>query len=285
MKKIKIIFLVILSVISLNAEVVTVVPYSGILDYDSNSIKSSGTINGVYVSSGTLSYLTEFSYTSTDVKYKQSTDDLKQNEFTFVYNRYFKTHSFKVGIHSNSTTDDTLQNGSTLILGMQKWKYKGYSKFTYGLDYYNSFYGNGQDLNDNNATVTVIQFTPYFSYYKPYRRFSSLISGKVNFETINAYKDDSTYTSYELKDKFFYKKGYLELGYFGGRLRTGIKDGGMTVYNSKDIITQILSVKAGYYINRRLNTSLSYSLSNYDEYNNADDLSNSVLVMTLSYTF
>jgi hypothetical protein len=285
MKRIKFILLVLISVLSLHAEVVSIVPYSGVLNYDSNSIKSSGTINGVYVNSGTLSYLTEFSYTSTDVKYKQSTDNLVQDEFTFIYNRYFKTHALKIGLHTNSTTDTTLENGSTFILGMKKWKWYGYSKFTYGLDYYSTFYGNGENLDGNKTKVTVTQFTPYFSYYKPYRKFTSLISGKVNFETINAYTNDTSYTSYELKDKFFYKKGYLELGYFGGKLRTGIKDGGMTVYNSKDIITQALSAKVGYYINTKLNTSLSYTSSTYDEYKNADDLTSSAIVMTLSYTY
>ncbi len=285
MKRIKFILLVLISVLSLHAEVVTIVPYSGVLNYDSNSTKSSGTINGIYVSSGTLSYLTEFSYTSTDVKYKQSTDNLKQDEFTFIYNRYFRTNAFTIGLHTNSTTDTTLQNGTTLIVGVKGWRYRGYNKFTYGLDYYNTNYANGEDLEDNNARVIVSQFTPYFSYYKPYRKFTSLISGKVNFETINAYTNDTSYISYEIKDKLFYKQIYVEFGYFGGKLRTGIKDGGMTVYNSKDIITQAFSAKIGYYINTRLNTSLSYSSSTYDEYENADDLSSSVLVMTLSYTF
>ena len=62
------------------AEVSTILPYSAILDYSEKSSKNSGSINGVYFSTGNLSYLTEVSYSHTNIKYKQSTTSLKQDE-------------------------------------------------------------------------------------------------------------------------------------------------------------------------------------------------------------
>jgi len=286
MKKFRIILLVMLCILSLKAEVVTVVPYSGVLGFDNNSSKNSGSINGFYASSGTLSYLLEFSYTYTDIKYKSSTDNLTQNEYTFIYNRYWNDHAVKVGIHTNSTTDKSLKNGTTLIIGTSKWKWFGYSKLTYGLDYYNTSYVNGEDLADNNHSVIVDQISPYISYYKPFSLSTkNLISLKINIENINAYSEQKDYISYELKDTLYYKKAYLEIAYIGGELRTGIKDGGMTVYNSKDLITNAISAKLGFYINSKLNTSLSYTSTTYDEYNNIDNINSSALVMTASYTF
>lgn len=285
-KKIKMLSVGFLIGSSLQAEVVTVAPYSGVLSYDNNSSKNSGTINGFYASSGTLNYLMEFSYAATDIKYKYATTNLTQDEFTFVYNRYWKSHALKVGIHTNSTTDKSLQNGITLILGGSKWKWYGYSKLTYGLDYYTTEYANGQDLEDNNVSVRVNQLSPYISYYKPFslntKTFTSL---KINLENINAYTSDKSYRSYELKNTIYYKKAYLELGVFGGKFRTGIKDNGMTVYNSKDIIKKSLSAKIGYYINTKLNTSLAYSSSTYDEYEHNSENTNTAVVISASYRF
>ena len=281
----KILIVGLLSATIVNAEVNTILPYSAYLDYDSKSSKKSGNINGFYFSRGDLSYLTEINYAHTDIKYKQQSEHLKQDELTFVYNKYKLKYAVKAGIHINSTSDKDLQNGNTVILGLNSWKYIGYNKLSYGFDFYSSIYKNGKDLNNNSATVRVDQITPFISYFKYYTNFSNFISLKGNFEQIGAYSNEKTYSSYELKDTIYYKQTYFELGYFSGTMRTGIKDNGMTVYNSRDKITQIINTKVGYYINKNLNTSLSYSTSKFDEFNGQKDTKSNAVIATISYTF
>jgi len=285
MKKIVLLSIVLIS--SLLAEVTTIVPYSVYLDYGSKSAKDSGTINGVYFSTGDLNYLTEISYSSTNISYRNSNiSDLVQNEATFIYHKYTKKYATKIGFHANSTTDTDLQNGLTMIVGISSWKYYGYyKKLSYGVDYYNSYYANGQDLDQNATKVTVNQITPYVSYYQPLKTVSNKISLKANFQSIDAYSGDTSYTSFELKDRVFMKKSYFEIKYIFGKSRTGISDGGMTVYNSKDLMTNTLSLKMGYYLNKKITLSGSLTKNRFDEFGGNNNVTNQIIVGTLSYKF
>ncbi len=279
----KVLILLSLILITLKAEVSVILPYSSIVLDDDKSFKNNGTVSGFYTSTGTLVYLSEFEYTHTDIKYKFITENLTQDEFTMRYNRFFIDHSYKIGIHTNSTTDVDLQNGTTLIIGLNKWSWIGTSKFTYGGDIYNSSYANGKDLNDNNSSVNVLQFTGYASYYKPFKWFSNTISLKLNIESISAY--EKNYLSFELKNIIYYKKLSIEMDAFIGKMQTGIRDTGSTVFNSKDILKQNLKIKVGYFITDKIKTTFSYASIVYDEYKNQDDLQKSAVAFTASYTF
>lgn len=266
-------------------EVTTIVPYYAVLDYGNKSSKDNGNIKGIYFSNGTLNYLFEFAYSKTDIKYKNSaTPNLIQDEITAIYSNYFVNKSFKIGIHSNSTTDTDLQNGNTLIFGASGWKWLGYySKLTFGADFYTSYYANGKDLKYKTAKVRVNQISPFISYYKAYKSFLNTITFKLNYEKISAY--DESLTSYELKDNFAKGKFYAEAEIFTGKMRTGIKDNGFTVYNSKDKYKNSYKIKAGYYLKSNLKADISYTYNKFDEFGNQKDTTNSVIVATVSYSF
>lgn len=266
---------------TLYAEVTTLIPTSVIVNYNKNSFKDSGTMQSVYLSTGTLSYLTEFNYVFTDIRYKYNTNNLVQHEYTIKYSRYFPTFSYNLGIHTNTTTDTDLQNGTTFILGTNKWKYFGYKKLSYGIDIYHSYYTDGKDLHDNNRTINISQITPSLSYYKPFKSFANFIAIKFNYEIASTY--NKSFFSYEIQDIIYYKKLILTLNYFGGEMQTGITDNGFNVYNSKDILKQKIKIKVGYKINEKIQWNLALSNSVLDEFKNKNNILNNVISLSLNY--
>jgi len=274
-------FFVLFFSVNLFAELSVVSPFSVITQPDSNSIKNSGTINGVYLSSGTLAYLSEFSYSYSDLRYKESTTNLEQNDFYFSYSRYFFNHSYKIALHTIATSDTNLQNGSTFIIGYSRWNYFGTTKLTYGIDFYHSFYTNGLDLNEEKKAISLNQLTGYISYFKPFKSISNVLSLKVNYE--NALTYNKNYFSFSLKNIVYYKKVSLELGYFGGKMQTGVMDGGATVYNSKDMLHKKIQAKVSYSIIPSLKINTAYSSTLLDEYLSKKSLNNAAITFGIVY--
>ena len=301
----KIILYILICATFAQAEVTTILPFKASLKYGDKSTKEKGIINGFYISNGTLNYLTEFAYSHTDIEHKNTaTNNLVQDEVTMVYTKFNPNYSLKIGLHTNSTTDVDLQNGNTLILGTTIWKWFGYDKLTFGLDYYTTYYVNGKDLNGTATPIRVHQVSPSLTYFKNIGTFNNTLSIKGNFTKVEGYIIDKTtetttnetkedefeaLNSVEVKNTFAYKSLYLELGYFSGKLRTGIRDAGMTVYNSKDIIKQSASAKIGFNIAGTLNTSVGYTATTFDEYggilDNTKDVTNKAMVATISYSY
>ena len=279
MKKVLII-LFILSFI-LKAEVTTVSPFSVYIDYDKKSFKSSGMINGIYFSSGTLSYLTEISYSHTDIKYKYLTQHLTQDEVTFVYSRYFLNYAYKIGVHTNATTDKDLQNGTTAILGLNGWKFFNRDKLSYGVNFYNTYYPNGTDLNNNNKSISINELSFNVAYFKPFVSFSNFISLTFNYE--RAYSDN--YFLVQFKDVIYFRLFSLEATYLVGDLQTGILDGGFNVYNSKDMLHQKAGLKINYFVLPNIKLNLSYTNVKYDEFQNKNSLKNNIVSFGFNYTF
>jgi len=259
---------------SLFAEVTTVATNIAFLNY-SDAKKSSATSSSAYISTGTLSYLTEFAYSRTDMTYNNTVQTLSQDEFTFVYNRYFVGYSYKFGLHMNSTTDTDLENGTTAILGIGAWNYFGYSKLSYGLDYYYSTYANAIDLNFQKNSIIVNELSGYVSYYAPFQSFSNLFAIKINYESIEVYEE--SYTSFEVSNKLYIGDAEFALKGFFGKMQTGIRDGGMVVYNSKDILKNSFSVYLGYHLDENFMLNISYSQIKSDEY-----LSNEILTSVVA---
>ena len=268
-------------------ELTTIIPYAVYINYGDKSAKKDGKIYGLYANIGTLDYLVELNYIKLNFTYKDdTTSDLKQDEVTMIYHKYWDSYSLKIGANINSTTDEDLQNGMTLILGASQWQWYGYDKLTYGMDYYNSYYGDGKDLDYISAKVSVHQFTPYVNYSQVINNSSrNIISFNANFEKIDAYTDEKYYESYELRDTVYYNNAYLELGLLVGEMRTGVIDGGMIIYNSKDLLTNSYSAKFGYYLNPQTNLNLSYRNTTYDEYDEDEDTKRDVISAMISYKF
>jgi len=264
---------------SLFAEVTTVATNIAFLNY-TDAKKSSATLFSTYFNTGTLSYLTEFSYVRTDITYNNSTTALSQDEFTFIYKRYFEDYSYKFGLHMNSTTDRDLENGTTTILGIGAWNYFGYSKLSYGLDYYYSTYANATDLSFQKNSIIVNELSGYMSYYTPFQSFSNLFAIKINYESIEVYEE--SYTSFELSNKFYIGDAEIALKGFFGKMQTGIREGGMVVYNSKDVLKSSLSINFGYHLDESFMLDISYTQIQSDEYL-SNEIITSVIAVGASY--
>jgi len=262
----------------------TIVPYYSIINYDKSSKKDKGILDGFYLSNGSLSYLLEINYSKIKLKYKDSLiPELLQEEMSLKYNKYYYKYSYKVGLHTNSTTDTSLQNGNTIILGLKGWKYYNYNKLTYGVDYYHTMYANGTNLENEIKKININQITPYVSYFNYFSNFQNNVKLKMNVESIKEY-DDKTLYSFELEDILYLGKYNLSFNYFKGEMQTGIRSGGDTVYNSKDKLEQEFGIKLTYNYSKDLQASMSYKFMNYYEFENKDT-SNQMSVFSISYKF
>jgi hypothetical protein len=279
---------------SMFGDAITVVPYGAKIDYDNDSdksIKDKGIMGGIHASIGNLNYLLEVDYAHLKTEYKNSDiDDLKQDDVSLVYGRYFKNFMFKIGDHYISTSDKELGDANIIIAGVGAYKFDGADKYTIGLDGYYSKYSDGHDETYDEKSISITQFTPYISFYKLINDdISNTINLKVNYQKASDYEDDS-YTSYEISDTFGYKNFFTTLKYYNGDMRTGVKDGGMTVFNTLDLMNDGFDIKLGYYITPKAVLTISYGQNNYEEFDEItatmlDEGTNSVTTVALSYTF
>jgi len=274
---------------SLFADVATILPYVASIDYTDNaaeSAKKDGTIGGIYYSYGNLSYLFELDYSHTNINYKDSTkSDLKQDDFTVTYSGYYPTWMYKVGVHHVDTTDTDLGDGDVLVTALGGYQTYGYDKFTYGLEGYYSNYSDAYDEDGVQKKINIYQLTPYIGYSKAIDINSrNNLNFKINYVNSGDYKTKD-YTSYEVEDTFFYKKVYTTLKVYGGKMKSGVKDGGHTVYNTKDLMKDGYSIKVGYYIDKNMAISASFARNNFEEYGKTGEASNDIAVATFSYTY
>ena len=268
-----------LVIVSCFADVTTVLPYVATINYDSSvnkSAKDKGMVSGVYASKGNMYYLVELDYAHTDISYKDSNEsNLIQDDFTITYSKYYLKHMVKGGIHHISTSDTDLGDGDVLMAAVSGYHWKGYDKYSYGVEGYYSYY----------KDVSITQITPNFSYSKAINiNTRNNIGFKVNYIMADDYSTKD-YTSFEVEDTLYYKKIFTTIKAYGGKMKTGVKDSGFTVYNSRDLLKTGYSLKVGYYAKKNLTLSASYSINTFEEDGKTEDGSNSVIVATLSYSF
>lgn len=275
---------------SLMADVSTILPYAGYINYDSNkdkSAKDTASLIGAHYSKGNLSYLFELDYSHLNTKYKKSANesDLKQDDFVIAYSNYKTNYMSKVGYHYVSTNDETLGDGHIFNYTIGGYKWKGYDKYSLGLESYASIYLDGHDENYNSKAINIFQFTPYVSFYKGINvNTSNTISLKLNYEIATDYVD-TDYVSYEFSDTFAYKKFFTTASFYTGESRTGVKDRGNTVFNSLDLMKTGYNLKVGYYLKPNAVLTFSYGANTYREYKASSDGTNNVMVTSLSYNF
>lgn len=275
---------------SLFSDVSTVLPYFGTIVYDDGATKSTkdqAEILGVHATSGNLSYLLEFDFSNINTNYKdKNTKNLNQNDISFVYAKYYKNFMFKIGDHYISTNDDQLGNGNVVITSLGGYKWIGYDKYSYGIDGYYSYYHKGHDEDYLvEKPINIIQVTPYFSFYKAINlNWANTIVLKANYQSTIDYVD-SEYVSYEMSDTIGYKSFFTTLSAYTGEMKTGVKDGGMTVFNTLDLMKSGYGVKLGYYVTANAVFSLSYAQNSYIEYRLQEDGVNSVAAASFSYIY
>jgi hypothetical protein len=241
----------------------------------------------IYISRGNLNYLLELDYSKTDIKYKDSVikSNLKQDDITLVYGKYFSKYMFKVGMHHINTTDTDLGDGDTIIFTIGGYKWKGYDKHSYGIENYYTKFKDGHDENFIAKSINVIQFTPYYSFSKAINiNTRNNIDFKINYIKADDYNTKS-YTSYEISDTLYYKKFFTTIKAYGGKMKTGVKDNGFTVYNSKDELKDGYNIKIGYNFKPNLLISSSYGVNNFTEFSKTEDTTSKVLTASLTYTF
>jgi len=283
------------------ANVTTVLPYAGHISYDDSqtkSLKNSANFEGIYATTGNLDYLLEFAYNYIDIEYKNNLniDNLKQHDLTLVYSKYYASYMFKAGIHyidnNEKETFRDLGDGYTVIAGLAGYTWFDKNKFTYGTDVYYSSYNKAHDDTTALTTknVNVLQFTPYVSYSNVISQtVRNDLTVKANLIFANDYKD-SDYYSFEISDTLVYDKFYATVSYLFGNMKSGIRNAGFTVFNTKDLYKNSFDVKLGYYFTPNLSLSLDYTVNRYEEYNAATlqllpQGRSDVTYISLSYSF
>jgi hypothetical protein len=270
-------------------DVTTLLPYVANLKYDASAAKSTkdtGKIGGMYFSHGNLEYLFELDYAKTDITYKnRALSHLLQDDITLAYSVYRKNYFMKLGLHHINTTDRDLGNGNTLILTFGENKWKGYDKYTYLLETYYSTYKNGYNDLNISKSIGLLQVSPGFTYSKAINiNTRNIVHMKVNWVHTNDYTKKNYY-SYEIQNTLYYKRFFVNAKLYGGQMISGVKDGGNTVFNTKDILKSGYGIKLGYYITPSMVLSAGYDRNNYREYQSIQDGSFNVASLTFSYTF
>ena len=267
----------------------TLLPYIGMIDYDSSAAKSAkdkSTFGGVYANVGNLNYLLELSYGYINTAYKDSSlSNLQQHDIALMYSRYYESYMLKGGLHHIVTTDTDLNDGDVLALALGGYKFVDYDKYSYGVEGYYSYYKDGHNDSGVSKNISIMQVTPYLGFFKTFDiNNKNSIDAKVNYIVANEYSKKN-YTSYEISDTYFYKSFFTTLKATFGEMKTGVKDGGMSVINTMDLMKSGYSIKVGYYLDANFIVSASYGLDTYKEYRKSEDGTNSLASASLSYSF
>ena len=88
-----------------------------------------------------------------------------------------------------------------------------------------------------------------------------------------------------MSDTYYYKRVFFTLQASFGEMKTGVQNGGMVVYNSKDLEKERYSFQAGYYFTRNLIMNINYAIANYKEYLKSEDAKKSTALFSLSYRY
>lgn len=274
---------------SLIADVKTLIPYAGQINYDSDGMKSSknkADFYGAYASIGNLGYLIEADVSHMDTTYKDANlTKLNQNEITLTFAKYYTNFMLKIGDHYVSTNDKQLGDGNILMLAAAGYTDLGSNKITAGIEGYYSHYNQGHDENYTAKPITIFQITPYLSFYSAINKeLGNTLLVKANYQIATDYLTKN-YLSYELSDTIYYQRLFVTLGGYIGQMRTGVKDSGMTVFNSLDKMKKGYSMKAGYYLTKDAVISLSFCQNFYEEYGFTENGISSLGVATIGYSF
>lgn len=280
----KIILLSLITFGALQADVINLSTFGGTINYSSNSLKDKGYSTGIYFSKGNLSYLFETQYERTNIKYKNNAfKHLIQNEITMRYSSYYKNAFWRIGLHANSTNDITLNNGNTAILGAGYYIYNKNNKLELSSNVYYSLYANGTDLNLTKKNIDITQISPELKYTYGSGNFKSILSLKYNYEISN-YSKDKTLNSVEGSLYLGYSNFFLSGSVYSGKMRTGVKNGGFSVINSKDLYKNGYNINTGFYI-RNFNVKVSYGENTFNEFLVAKNVKNNLMYVSIGYRF
>ena len=283
------------------ADVVSVTPMIGKIQYDdslSKSLKNDASLLGLRTKITNKSYIFDIAYSYSDIKYKESQniDDLNQHDLSLIYISKNSKYALKIGGHYiNNNESDTykdLGTGYIGIAGLEAYQSFNQVKFTYGVEAYYSVYPTAHSDKSTAYTllIDVVQFTPYLKYSLVLNQsLRNDLSFNINAIASTQYTDPG-YLSYEVKDTLVYRNFYAVLRAFVGEMKSGVKEGGLEVMNTKDLYTSAYSLKVGYYLSPTLALDFSYGINFYQEYNAKKLLlspegHNSKEIVSLTYSY
>lgn len=201
--------------------------YGGPLIYQSSQIKKSGYSGGLYGYFGIGKYHSmQAEYDNTLINYKDGTQ-LKQNDFTFLYNNFsIPQLKLQFGGHYISTTDPSTDDGF-VILGSVQF-YKTYL-WNMGMTVYFSNYENG------NPSFQVCQFSPKIGIGSVQLNSTTYIYMETQFHAIvlSRLLEGSKRQYYSLEQAVVFTGANWSLrgnGWIGEQMYA-VRNGGFTVYN------------------------------------------------------
>lgn len=259
------------------AEDINIIPYTALVQYDKNenkSLKDTAQFGGLYLSLGNSGYLLEAAYSYLSVTYKNATiyEDVTQEDIYLKYSSYYENSSYKIGLHiiNNSEKENVRDLGSGFvgIIGLDAYHDLNKDKIIYGFDAYYSVYMNAYtDTNTTQTTVVdVMQVSPHLTFIKNLdKERSNTLTLRANLIAATQYKDRG-YTSYEVEDTLYYYQIVTTLRYMWGDMKSSVTDGGMSVYNNKDLMHESYDLKVGYILSENFVVDAKFSLNYYQEY-------------------
>ena len=277
------------------AEVLTLSKYDERIHYyknDAYSMVEGASINGFYVSYGDIDYLLEFDISHTHVDFKQNyINDFNQDDYTAMFSGYYPEFMYKFGVHFIDTDDLNLGNGMVLVGGVALYDKNQYAKV--GVDSYWSHYQEGYTYKGTKGVVDIYQVSPYLEYtHIVSKNFRNNIKSTLTYINSAAYEQED-YISYAIEDTIFFKMVQLKAKAYTGEMKSAVTDGGLTVYNTKDLMKKGYGFALGYNLTNAFKINLSYDVHTFEipdlytinDLTTNEDVMNNVGILSFSYSY
>lgn len=256
----------------------TLLPYFGTTindTLDTKSLKNSTGYFGLYASYKGEHNQFDFAYNYAKTIYKSGSilSDFNQQDFTIKYTHRVEKTLFLIGLHSIHNTENSvytdLGSGYVGFIGFEEVNQYENQKLSYGIEAYYSIYTKAHAETSRNTTtaIAIAQFSPYITHSID---LSPSVRNDFTLRTniINAAQYTTrNYLSVEAINTMYFNNTYLTLHYLGGKMRSGITNEGLTVYNNKDLYNGIYNITLGYFEASALSFDVSYALSTFKEFN------------------
>ena len=263
--------------------------YWSYIDYSGSDLKNYGISSTYYISGFGKYHGVQFGFTSTTIDYKNNIPTLKQYELTLVYNNmndWLENHTFTLGGHYISTTDDLSRGAHTFFADCTYSNSFSpyYYKWSGGLSFYYTRYS-------NEVGFSAVQVNPHGTY----KLFSDVQKGALYIDltgyAIHLTKDEplglskKNYYSLEGALRYYYGRYDFKVGGWVGQQVFAVKNGGFVVYNLAEKYKGGAQAEVGYTFKNRIRLSASVSYNRYKELASDNDVDQTAFTASLGYRF
>lgn len=278
-----------------------VVPFGGYLRYGDGSVKDSGYMAGVYMSSESDGKVVELQYSYVDISYKDSSENLRQNDFTLALSAKTEDgNSFRVGGHYIDSDDIYTDGGLALFGGAH---FASTAQLYYGADLYYTNYKNFDPALD------VWQATPYLGkffyggdlgnfYLKASYTYIWLQSSRIvqsvgqtggnGRGTVSIVKTDEygdSYNSASISATHYYKRFTTTASFWLGKQAFAVRDGGFSVYNLPELHKGGAKLQTYYSYSKETTLGVSFGYERFTDTQSGEDTGLFAAIASLTYTF